>query len=622
MSKARSVGGPPRGRHGGMHIPVQKAKDFKGALMRLIKYLRPRVLELIIVLIFATLSTVFAIVSPKIMGMATTRLFQGLTQKGQEVPGANVDFFYIGRILSILTVLYIASAASEFVQHFIMAKVAQSTAYEMRKEIESKLNRLPLRFFDGQAHGEIMSRVINDVDNVSQTLQQGVTQIITAAVTLVGVLVMMVSISPALTLVTLVTLPLMAVLTAFVAKGSQKHFKGQQEVLGTLNGHVEEMYSGHTIVKAFNLEDRSISRFEDINEGLYAHAWKAQFMSGLLQPLVGFVNNIGYVGVAVAGGFLVLKGSVEIGDIQAFINYSRRFIQPIRQTASIAQVIQLTVASAERVFEILDEPEEAPDLTQASVNLGLLKGEVRFENVRFGYEKDKVLIDGLDLHAGAGQTIAIVGPTGAGKTTLVNLLMRFYEIDAGRISVDGLDIRNFRRGDLRRLFGMVLQEVWLFTGTIRDNIAYGRENAGDAEVTRAAKIARADHFIRALPDGYETFLGEDAANLSQGQKQLLTIARAVLANPSMMILDEATSSVDTRTEIQVQKAMKALMHGRTSFVIAHRLSTIRDADLILVMDKGLIVEKGTHMELLGQKGFYADLYYSQFTGRNASAAGS
>lgn len=608
------------GGHGGRRIPVEKAKDFKGTLERLIKYLKPRRLALVTVFVFAALSTVFAILSPKIMGKATTKLFEGLMLRMKGAPGAAIDFEYIGRILLILSALYVASALFDFIQHFIMAEVAQATVYEMRKEIEAKLSRLPLKFFDTHTHGEIMSRMINDVDNVSSTLQQSLTQIITAAVTLIGVLVMMLVISPVLTLVTLVTLPLTAMVTVFVAKRSQKYFKARQTALGELNGHVEEMYTGHKIVKAFGRENESVGAFNQINQELYDHGWKAQFMSGLMMPLIGFINNVGYVIVAVAGGFLVLRQAIEIGDIQAFISYSRRFTQPIRQTANIANVIQSTIASAERVFEILDECEETPDPADAVHAIDVIKGDVRFDDVRFGYEEDNVLIERMNIHAKPGQTVAIVGPTGAGKTTLVNLLMRFYEIDEGMITIDGFNIRDFRRGDLRRSFGMVLQDVWLFNGTIKENIAYGREDATDEEIVWAAKAARADHFIRTLPDGYDTVLGEDAANLSQGQKQLLTIARAILDDPPIMILDEATSSVDTRTEMQIQKAMETLMKGRTSFVIAHRLSTIRHADLILVMNNGAIVEQGKHSELLVQDGFYAELYNSQFTGRNSIVA--
>lgn len=608
------------GRPGGLPMQVRRAKDFRGTLTRLTKYLRPRKLALVAVLLFSVLSTLFTIISPKIMGKATTKLFEGLMLRAQGVPVASIDFAYIGRILVILSVLYLAGAALNFLQSYIMAGIAQSTVYEMRKEIQDKLNRLPLKYFDGRTHGEILSRVINDVDTVSSTLQQSLVQIITAEVTLAGVLVMMLSISPVLTLVTLITLPLTAVATWLVTRRSQKYFVGHQKVLGDLNGHVEEMYAGHKVVKAFGFEDASISQFDRINEELYDHGWKSHFLSGLLMPVIGLINNVGYVIVAVAGGFMVLRQTIEIGDIQAFIIYSRRFTQPIRQTASIANVIQSTVAAAERVFEILDEVEETPDPANAVAPLEQLKGEVRFENVRFGYEEDKVLMEDLSLHAEPGQTIAIVGPTGAGKTTLVNLLMRFYEIDGGKITVDRTDIRELKRSDLRKLFGMVLQDVWLFSGTIRDNIAYGRDNATEEQIVRAAQAAKADHFIRTLPDGYDTMLSEDASNLSQGQKQLLTIARGILADPPMMILDEATSNVDTRTEVQVQEAMETLMKGRTSFVIAHRLSTIRDADMILVIDDGKIVEQGTHSELLAKDGFYADLYRSQFTGRNSAAA--
>jgi ATP-binding cassette subfamily B multidrug efflux pump len=613
----RTPGRPPGGGgHRGFGMPVQKAKDFKGTLKRLARYIKPRTIPLFTVFTFAALSTVFSILSPKIMGKATTKLFHDLMLKMSGVSGAAVDFAYIGRILSILSGLYVLSALFSYIQHYIMAGVAQATVYEMRRDVEAKLNRLPLEFFDGQTHGEILSRVVNDVDNVSSTLQQSLTQIITAVVTLFGVVIMMLTISPLLTLITMVTLPLSGVVTALVAKRSQKYFAGQQRVLGELNGHVEEMYTGHRIVKAFGREKASIKQFKEINQRLYDHGWKAQFMSGLMMPLMGFINNIGYVIVSVAGGLLVLRQAIEIGDIQAFISYSRQFTQPIAQTAGIANIIQSTIASAERVFEILDEDEEIPDPVDAE-EIEFPAGKVEFQGVRFGYEEGDALIENMSISAKPGQAIAIVGPTGAGKTTLVNLLMRFYEVDDGTITVDGVDIRDLSRGGLRKLFGMVLQDTWLFNGTIRENIAYGREGATEAEIVRAARAARADHFIRTLPDGYDTVLGEDASNISQGQKQLLTIARAILADPPILILDEATSSVDTRTELQIQKAMKTLMRGRTSFVIAHRLSTIRDADLILVMDNGSIIEQGKHSELLAKGGFYADLYNSQFTGRNA-----
>lgn len=622
-SKASKRPGRPMGMQGRRHgigVPAQKAKDFKGTFVRLVNYLRPQALALGVVLMFTVLSTLFAIISPKIMGKATTKLFEGIMMKMQGVSGAGIDFPYIRKILLVLLGLYVASAFFSFVQNYLMVGISQSIVYQMRKEIESKLNRLPLKFFDGQPHGEIMSRVTNDVDNISSTLQQSLSQIISALVTLLGVLAMMLYISPSLTLVTLVTLPLTALITKCVAQRSQKYFVGQQKILGDLNGFVEEMYAGHKIVKAFGLERMSTNKFASVNSQLYEYSWKAQFMSGLMRPLIGFVNNIGYVIVAVAGSFAVLNRAIEIGDIQALINYSRRFTQPIGQTASIANVIQSTVASAERVFEVMDEPEETPD-SENVINLSKMpKGDIKVENICFGYKKDEKLIKQLSIRAKPGQTIAIVGPTGAGKTTLVNLFMRFYEIDKGRITIDGVDIKRFRRGDLRKMFGMVLQDVWLFHGTIRENIAYGCEKATEEQIIQAAKTARADRFIRTLPNGYDTLLGEDAASLSQGQKQLLTIARAVLSNPPMMILDEATSNVDTRTEMQVQKAMETLMQGRTSFVIAHRLSTIRDADLILVMDRGKIVEQGTHNELLLENGFYADLYYSQFAGRKSAVA--
>jgi ATP-binding cassette subfamily B protein len=492
-----------------------------------------------------------------------------------------------------------------------MAGVAQNTVYDMRRDVNAKLSRLPLRFFDSRTHGEILSRVTNDVDNISSTLQQSLTQLITATVTIVGVVIMMLTISPLLTLITLITLPLSVLVTTAIAKRSQKHFAGQQKALGELNGHVEEMYTGHKIVKAFGREERSIQQFNETNERLYEYGWKAQFISGIIMPLMNFINNTGYVIVAVVGGIFVTRRTIELGDIQAFMNYSRQFTQPVVQTANIANIIQSTVASAERVFEILDETEETPDSQDAKV-IESPKGDVRFENVRFGYKEEVTLFDNMSIDVRSGQTIAIVGPTGAGKTTLVNLLMRFYEVADGKITVDGVDIRDLKRGDLRTMFGMVLQDTWLFGGTMSDNIAYGREGATDEEILRAAKAARADHFIRTLPEGYKTVLNEEASNISQGQMQLLTIARAFLADPAILILDEATSSVDTLTEVQIQKAMRTLMRGRTSFVIAHRLSTIRDADLILVMNNGTIIEQGTHGELLARKGFYADLYYSQF----------
>ncbi len=606
-------GGPMGGGHMMGGAPVEKAKNFKGSFKRLLAYLKPRMLPLVVVFAMAVLSTVFSIFAPKIMGHATTRLFEGIVAKMRHVPGAAIDFAYIGQIVLALAGLYLASALFGYIQQFIMAGVAQKTVYDMRRDVSEKLARLPLKFFDGRTHGEIMSRVTNDVDNIAGTLQQSLTQIISSVVTIVGVIVMMLTISPLLTLITIIVLPLSFIVTRFIAPRSQKHFKEQWKNLGELNGHVEEMYTGHAIVKAFGHERKAVEKFNGMNGKLYEASWRAQFISGLLFPLMTFINNIGYVAVAVVGGIMVTRRAIQIGDIQAFIQYSRQFTMPIAQTANIANILQSTVASAERVFELLDEPEELPDDASARV-LSSPRGEVRFEDVRFSYKLEEPLIEGMNIDVKQGQTIAIVGPTGAGKTTLVNLLMRFYEIQGGKISVDGVDIRQVKRGNLRCNFGMVLQDTWLFNGSIRDNIAYGRTTVTDEEIRQAAVAAHADHFIRTLPDGYNTVLTEDASNISQGQRQLLTIARAILIDPAILILDEATSSVDTRTEVLIQKAMAALMEGRTSFVIAHRLSTIRDAKLILVMDHGKIIETGSHGELLARAGFYADLYNSQFTG--------
>ncbi len=598
---------------GPMHalgMPVEKPKDFKGTLKRLTGYLKPRRHLLFVVLIMAALSTAFGIISPKIMGLATTSLFDSL------VSGSGVDFAYIKQILMILGGLYLFSASFNYAQQYLMAGVAQKTVYDLREDVNQKLSRLPLKYYDSHSHGDILSRVTNDVDNISTTLQQSLTQLITAAVMLVGILVMMLVISPLLTLVTLVILPLSFMVTKSVAGRSQKHFARQQKVLGELNGHVEEMFSGHILVKAFGREKESINQFNEINERLYAAGWKAQFVSGVIMPLMMLINNIGYVLVCVFGGILVTRGTIPIGDVQAFIQYAKQFTQPITQTANIANVLQSTIASAERVFELLDEAEEIPDSDGALLKSP--RGEVRFEGVRFGYKEDEVLMENLNIDVAKGQTVAIVGPTGAGKTTLVNLLMRFYDVDKGKITVDGTDIRELKRGNLRSIFGMVLQDTWLFNGTIRDNIAYGRPGTTEEQIVRAARAAHADHFIRTLPGGYDTILNEEASNISQGQKQLITIARAILADPAILILDEATSSVDSRTELLIQRAMNELMIGRTNFVIAHRLSTIRDADTILVMNEGGIIEKGTHRELLKQGGFYADLYASQFTGGNSA----
>jgi len=535
----------------------------------------------------------------------------------QRVPGAAIDYSRVGIIVLWLLGLYLVSAAFSYATQLVMATISQKTVYAFRTSINDKLARLPLSFFDGRAHGDILSRVTNDVDTIANTLQQSLVQIITSLVTLVGSVVMMITISWQLSLVAIATLPLYFFATTLVTKRSQGYYKSQQRLLGELSGHVEEMYSGHPVVKAFGYEHESVKRFNDVNDRLYDVAWKAQFVSGVIMPTMSFINNIGYVLIAAIGGFMAAQRAITLGDIQAFIQYARQFTQPIIQTANIANIMQSTVAAAERVFEILDETEEQPDAPGASAAVDRFKaasGDVAFESVSFGYTKDRPLMRELSLAAPHGQTVAIVGPTGAGKTTLVNLLMRFYEVDGGQILANGVNIRDIPRGMLRRSFGMVLQDTWLFGGTIRDNIAYGRDGATDAEIVAAATAAQADHFIRVLPDGYDTVLNEEASNLSQGQRQLLTIARAFLADPRILILDEATSSVDTRTEVVVRQAMEKLMVGRTSFVIAHRLSTIRDAHTILVMNEGSIIEQGSHDELLAANGFYADLYRSQFLG--------
>lgn len=603
--------GPGMGPGAGM-MPVQKAKDFKGTLRRLVRYLRPQMPKLIIVLVTAILSTVFNIFSPKVMGKATTKLFEGIVAKMQGVPDAAIDFGYINDILLLLGGLYLFSSLFAYIQQYVMSGVAQNVVYNMREQINGKLERLPLKYFDSRTHGEILSRATNDVDNISTTLQQSLTQLITSVVTIVGVVVMMLTISPWLTLITIITLPLSFIVIMGITKRSQKHFIGQQASLGQLNGHVEEMYTGHRIIKAFGRERKSLEAFDEVNEKLYESGWRAQFLSGTIMPLMMFIGNLGYVLVCVVGGIFVTKGRIDVGDIQAFIQYSRQFTMPITQTANIANIIQSTIASAERVFELLDEEEEVPETERSAAGGMSRKGEVEFSHVKFGYSEDAILIQDMNIQAKPGQTVAIVGPTGAGKTTLINLLMRFYELNGGEIRIDGVNIADMKRSELRSLFGMVLQDTWLFNGTIRENIAYGREGATETDVVRAAKAAHADHFIRTLPQGYDTILNEEASNISQGQKQLLTIARAILADPAILILDEATSSVDTRTEVQIQKAMNTLMEGRTSFVIAHRLSTIRDADLILVMNQGSVIEQGTHAELLERGGFYADLYNSQF----------
>lgn len=612
MSKNHGHRGPGFGPPGGAGAPVQKAKDFKGTLKRIIGYLKPYKVRLVTVFITAILSTIFTILGPKILGKATTKIFEGVSMKLAGIPGASIDFSYISKIVLILIGLYVMSALFSFLQQYVMASVAQKTVFTLREQAEEKISRLPLKYFDGTTTGETLSRVVNDVDNISTTLQQSLTQLITSIVTVIGVTIMMLTISPVMTLILLCTLPLSAIIAIMVAKKSQGYFGGQQKSLGDLSGHVEEMYTGHEVVKAFGHEKKAKREFTEINEKLYESSWKAQFISGVIMPLMSFVNNFGYVLISVVGGILVTKAYITVGDIQAFIQYARQFSQPITQTANIANIIQSTVASAERVFELLDEEEEVPEVDYAKV-IEYPKGHVSFEHVDFGYKANQLLIKDMNIDVKPGQMIAIVGPTGAGKTTLINLLMRFYEINGGSIKIDGVNIADMKRGDLHSLFGMVLQDTWLFNGTIEENIGYGREGATKEEIVQAAKAAHADHFIRTLPDGYQTELNEEGTNISQGQKQLLTIARAILANPTILILDEATSSVDTRTEVYIQKAMNALMEGRTSFVIAHRLSTIKDADLILVMNHGTVIEQGNHEQLLEQGGFYADLYNSQFS---------
>ncbi len=604
-------GGPMGGGPGGgVMRGGEKARNFKGTISRLVSYLADYKLGLITVFIFATASTVFTIVGPKILGKATTKLFEGVMAQiaGK---GTGIDFTYIGNIILWMVGLYLLSTLFSFVQGWIMAGISASVTYKFRKLIDTKINRMPLRYFDGTNHGEVLSRITNDVDTISQTLNQSLSQIITNVFSMIGVLVMMFSISWIMTTVALLIIPLSAVIIQFVVKRSQKLFKQQQDYLGHVNGHVEEMYSGHVVMKAFNGEARSVRKFNQLNGTLYNAAWKSQFLSGLMMPIMNFIGNVGYVGVCILGGYLAVRNAVTVGDIQAFISYMKSFTQPIAQIANISNILQQTAAAAERVFEFLDETEEVTDV-EFPIQISAVKGEVEFRDVHFGYNPDKTIINDFCAKIKPGQKVAIVGPTGAGKTTMVKLLMRFYDVNSGSILVDGMDIRNFKRDDLRRMFGMVLQDAWLFNGTIMENIRYGQLSASDTDVINAADHAYADHFIRTLPDGYNTILDEETSNISQGQKQLLTIARALLANPSILILDEATSSVDTRTEVLIQKATDSIMQGRTSFIIAHRLSTIRNADLILVMNEGDIVEQGTHTELLKKNGFYASLYNSQF----------
>ena len=609
-----SENGMPARRHRGPMGPGhgfvgEKPKDFKGSSKKLIKYLGKYWIAIVIVMIFAAASTVFSVAGPKVMGKATTALAEGLMDKISGTGG--IDFDYIAKVLLFTLGLYIISAVFMFIQGLIMTNITQKTCYRMRKEIVEKINRMPMKYFESRTYGEVLSRITNDVDTLGQSLNQSITQVITSVATLIGTLVMMLSISPLMTIISIVILPVSAFLISFVVKHSQKFFRQQQEYLGHINGQVEEVYGGHLIIKAYNKEEETVSAFRQANDVLYRSAWKSQFLSGLMMPIMQFVGNLGYAGVAISGGILAIKKVITIGDIQAFIQYVKNFTQPIQQIAQVATQLQSMTAASERVFEFLEEEEE--DITvEDPVSVSDIDGRVEFSHVKFGYDPDNMIIKDFSAKVEPGQQVAIVGPTGAGKTTMVKLLMRFYDVNSGSILVDGHDVREYNRPQLREAFGMVLQDTWLFKGTIMENIRYGRLDATDEEVIEAAKAAHAHHFIQTLPGGYNMELNEDASNVSQGQKQLLTIARAILADNRILILDEATSSVDTRTEIRIQKALDNLMRGRTSFVIAHRLSTIRDADLILVMKDGDIIEQGNHDELLERKGFYYNLYNSQF----------
>ncbi len=596
--------GPGRGM-----VPGEKAKDLKGALGKILRYMGKYKIAVVFVMIIAACSTVFSVLGPKVLGKATTGLAEGLMAKVAGTGG--IDFSYIGKVLLFVLGLYLLSSVLSFVQGWIMTGITQKICYRMRKEITEKINRMPMKYFESRTYGEVLSRITNDVDTLGMGLNQSVTQIITSTATIIGVLVMMLSISPLMTLIALVVLPVSGLCVSLVVKKSQKHFITQQEYLGHINGQVEESYGGHLVIKAYNKEDEMIARFNQTNDVLYTSAWKSQFLSGIMMPIMQFVGNLGYAAVALSGGMLAIRGVITIGDIQAFIQYVKSFTQPIQQIAQVTNQVQSMAAAAERVFEFLEEEEE-DQVVEHPADVTKVIGNVAFDHVSFGYNPNQLIVHDFSAQVAAGQKIAIVGPTGAGKTTMVKLLMRFYDVNSGSIRIDGHDIREFNRRELRDAFGMVLQDTWLFKGSIMENIRYGRLDATDEEVVAAAKAAHADHFIRTLPGGYEMELNEDASNISQGQKQLLTIARAILADNRILILDEATSSVDTRTEELIQSAMDNLMKGRTSFVIAHRLSTIKNADIILVMKDGDIIEQGSHEELLEQGGFYADLYNSQF----------
>ena len=604
--------GPMGKNHG---APMQKPKNFKKTTKKLIKnYLSKYKFAIFVVIIFAIGSTIFNIVGPKILGNATTEIFNGLI--GKLSGGTGIDFGKVASILFTLLGFYIVSAIFSLIQGFTMTSVAQKLTYKIRNDIVVKLNKLPMKYFDKKTNGEVLSIITNDIDTLSQNLNQSITEIITAVCTIIGIIIMMLSISVTMTIISFVILPISAIIVKIIVGKSQKYFQRQQEYLGHVNGQVEEIYGGHTIVKAFNGEEAAIENFTKANNELYKSGWKSQFLSGLMHPLMNFIGNVGYVAVSVVGGYLAIQGKITVGNIQSFIQYNKRFTQPITQVAQVSGMLQAMVAAAERVFEFLEEDEEVKD-PENDIDTSKIKGNVEFKDVEFGYDEDKIIINDFNAKVTEGQKIAIVGPTGAGKTTMVKLLMRFYDVNNGAILVDGHNIKDFKRGDLRKMFGMVLQDTWLFGGTVKDNIRYGRPDATDTEVIEAAKAAHVHHFIKTLPKGYNSIINEESSNISAGQKQLLTIARVILANPKILILDEATSSIDTRTEIQIQSAMDNLMKGRTSFIIAHRLSTIKNADLILVMDHGDIVEQGTHEELLAKQGFYADLYNSQFDNEEA-----
>ena len=610
MAKLKAASPRRRGGHGpmGRMMPGEKAQDFKGTIGKLVRFMGQFKVAFIAAIVFAMASAAFNIVGPKVLSQATTELFDGIVAKIGGTGG--IDFDAVGTILLTTLALYCVSAACSFVQGWMMTSVSQRTCYGLRRKIAEKIDRLPVGYFERTSTGDVLSRITNDVDTLGQSLNQGVTQLITSATTMIGVLVMMLSINVEMTLIALLVIPLSLILVKFVVKRSQKYFRAQQKKLGEINGQIEETFSGQAIVRAFNKEDAALATFRETNEALYQSAWRSQFLSGLMMPIMGFVSNLGYVAVAIAGAIFAVQGRITVGDIQAFIQYVKNFTQPITQLAQVANVLQQMAAAAERIFEFLEAPEEAPE--QPKAKAADVPSDVEFDHVRFGYDPEHPVISDFSARVGEGQTVALVGPTGAGKTTMVKLLMRFYDVDGGAIRIGGHDVREFSREDVRSQFGMVLQDTWLYNATVRENIRYGRLDATDAEVEAAAKAAFADHFIRTLPEGYDTMINEDASNISQGQRQLLTIARAILADRRMLILDEATSSVDTRTEERIQAAMDNLMRGRTSFVIAHRLSTIRNADLILVLQKGDIVEQGTHAELLAANGAYAKLYNSQF----------